>query len=109
MCCRAPFRTVTPTLNIGKAEDQAENTALRRRSRATRLRMILKPQTGVCVLYGPDINEEGVSQLIRRSRIGSAEVRWEPCNVDVPFVVPEWQALGVGRHTIQIPWFRLVS
>ncbi len=68
------------------------------------VRLVLKPRTGVCVLYGPDLSEDAVGGLLRKFR-GTVNVQWDACRVEVPFVIPEWRRLGTGTHTIRIPWF----
>jgi len=69
---------------------------------------ILKPQTGVvvhfCVTTDPD---EARVALPPGLVGGDLEVRVDPCDVAVPFVIPEWRRYGVGRHRIFIPSYRL--
>jgi hypothetical protein len=61
---------------------------------------ILRPG-GVMVLYGPQLTEARARRIA--SELGPhARLSARPCVVEVPFVIPEWADLGVGKHTISV-------
>ncbi len=68
---------------------------------------IVKPETGVvvhfCVTTDPDEARRSMPSLVG----AELEVQVDPCDVEVPFVIPEWRRYGVGRHRIYIPSYRL--
>jgi hypothetical protein len=63
---------------------------------------IIKPDTGVLVLYGPDLTGAAVQQDLRAFRKRAVLDAVERVTVDVPFVVPEWRSFGVGRHEVPV-------
>jgi hypothetical protein len=67
------------------------------------VRLVLKPESGVFVLYGPNLSEAHVDRMFAAFR-GQVSVHWESCQVHVPFVIPEWERFTVGTHTVWIPW-----
>ena len=71
------------------------------------VRMILKPVSGVCVLYGTRWDLAAAREDLHRFFGAKATVHTEACQVHVPFVIPEWKHYGLGTHTIHIPWFTL--
>jgi hypothetical protein len=66
---------------------------------------IIKSDTGVLVLYGPELTREVVRQEVAVFRKRAVLNGTEHVTVDVPFVVPEWRSFGVGRH--QVPVFSI--
>lgn len=68
---------------------------------------ILKPETGVVVMYGVGWKQEAVDQLVRGFWRDQVAVGWASCVVDVPFPIVEWQELGVGAHEVRFPYFSL--
>lgn len=68
---------------------------------------ILKPVTGVGVIYGIDWTHEAVEELVHGFWRDDVTIGWTECTVEVPFEVDEWKKLGVGTHTISFPYFSL--
>jgi len=68
---------------------------------------ILKPSTGVVVMYGVGWTPEAVDELVRGFWRDEVTVGWARCTVDVPFEIVEWKKLGVGKHDIEFPYFTL--
>lgn len=70
---------------------------------------ILKPDTGVFVMYGPTLNLRKVKKEIAqfRKRVVVDSIHY--CSVNVPFIVHEWEPLGLGRHRVPIFSLRIKS
>ena len=71
------------------------------------VRRILKPRTGVAILYGVGWTPEAVEQVVRGFFRDHVTVGWTRCRVEVPFEIVEWSTLGVGTHEIELPYFSL--
>lgn len=70
---------------------------------------VLKPDTGVFVLYGPTLNRSKVRREAARFRKRAVLDSVDSCVVDVAFPTPEWQELGVGRHRVEVFSLRIPS
>ncbi len=68
---------------------------------------IVRPDTGVFIIYMVTTNPRAGEVFLKK--FPGIELRWEaePCDVDVPFEVPEWRSLGPGKHRIYLPYFRV--
>jgi hypothetical protein len=65
------------------------------------VRSVVRPG-GICGLYGPDVTAAEAERVAAAFRRPGVTVEMSSCVVDVPFVVPEWAAHGVGRHTVPV-------
>lgn len=65
------------------------------------VRTVVRPG-GICGLYGPDLTVADAERVATAFRRPGVAVESATCVVDVPFVVPEWAAHGVGRHTVSV-------
>lgn len=70
---------------------------------------IVKPKTGVFVCYNVTSDPDAAARLAPSFPGAELEFAAEPCDVDVPFEIPEWRSVGTGRQRIYIPHFRVTS
>jgi hypothetical protein len=72
------------------------------------VRTILKPETGVAMIYNtgtwPQEKQDAFVAGFFRDHV---TVGWTRCEVEVPFLIDEWERRGLGVHEVQMPYFSL--